>query len=246
MRIADNEIKQIVKTLEQIGHSVGVETAFRDWCECAALALANGCDILHGKRWQAREARYLEIIKRYDEPNLFAGMLAHLTRAFEEDPWQDYLGRVYMECFGGNKRLGQCFTPIPVCEICAEASLPDDEIKTRHKPITIADECCGGGAMLIAACKVLSKRGVDWQRDARFHCADLDTLCVHMCYVQLSLLGARAIVLHQNTITQQVFDGFVTPMELLWPVLPANDPAESFDDAFSLDNQPLLFGGKNV
>lgn len=242
MRIADNEVKQIVKTLEQIGHSTGVETAFRDWCECAALALANGCDITLDKRWQAREARYLEIVKRYDASALFADMLARLTRAFETDPWQDYLGRVYMECLGGNKRLGQCFTPIHVCEICAEASLQDGEIKARRKPITIADECCGGGAMLIAACKVLSKRGVDWQRDVRFHCADLDTLCVHMCYIQLSLLGARALVLHQNSITRQVFNKFVTPMEMLWPSMPSSDIAESIDDAFLLDNSPLLFG----
>lgn len=243
MGIADNEIKQIVKTLERIGYSVGVETAFRDWCECAALALANGCDITQGKRWKAREARYLEIVKRYDDPALFADMLARLTRAVEDDPFQDYLGRVYMECFGGNKRLGQCFTPMPVCEMCAEASLPDDELK-QHKIITIADESCGGGAMLIAACKVLSKRGVDWRRAVRFHCADLDTLCVHVCYVQLSLLGARAIVLHQNSITRQVFDRFVTPMELLWPVLPVIDlvQEESIDDVFSLSNQPLLFG----
>ena len=40
MRVANNEINQIVKTLEQIGHSIGVETAFRDWCECATLAFS--------------------------------------------------------------------------------------------------------------------------------------------------------------------------------------------------------------
>lgn len=39
MRITETEIKEIIKLLERLGYSMGVETVFRDWCECFALAL---------------------------------------------------------------------------------------------------------------------------------------------------------------------------------------------------------------
>lgn len=221
MRIVDTEIKEIIKSLEKIGYSVGVETVFRDWCECAALAFSNGCDLLHGAVWERREKRYLDIIGKYKkDAGLFAEMLAHLTNAFETDPWQDHLGRIYMECFGGNKHMGQCFTPIDVCRVCASVTgLPKPgERSTLYEP------ACGGGAMVIAYLRECREAGYDYQKLLRIYAADLDALCVHMCYVQLSLLGARATVAQQNTITLKTYDVFKTPMEMLWPatILPTD------------------------
>jgi type I restriction-modification system DNA methylase subunit len=150
-------------------------------------------------------------------------MCADLTTAFEADPFHDYLGESYMELFGeckGKKNtLGQCFTPIEVCECCAEMALVIERLKEeiQERVVTIADEAVGGGAMLIAACKVLHNHGINYQKRVRFYAADLDPACVYMCYVQLSLLGCRAYVKRQNTITMQVFDEFKTPMEMLYP-----------------------------
>lgn len=215
MKAVDAEIKQIVKTLEQIGYSVGVETVFRDWCECCALAIANGCDPLRGKTWERREKRYLDIIGRYKkDAALFPDMLVHLTNAFEIDPWNDYLGRVYMECFGGNKNLGQCFTPQAVCEACAKlVDVPKD-----REPHTLYEPACGGGAMIIAYLKECHDAGYEYQRLLKIYAADLDSLCCHMCFVQLSLLGARATVARQNALSLETFDIFETPMERLWPM----------------------------
>lgn len=216
MRIIDDNIKKIVKALEEIGYSVGVETVFRDWCECSALAIANGCDLLHGEVWERREKRYLDIIGKYKaNAGRFAEMLAYLTDAFNADPFHDYLGRVYMECFGGNKNLGQCFTPEGVCEVCAHTAI--DSIPKNGEYKTLYEPACGGGAMTIAALGVLHRAGYNYQRYLRITTEDLDSLCVHMCYVQLSLLGARAFVYHKDTITQKTYDLFVTPGEALWP-----------------------------
>ena len=237
MRITDTEIKEIIKLLERLGYSMGVETVFRDWCECFALALANGCDLLHGPVWEKREKRYLDIIGKYKEPALFTEMCAHLTNAFEADPWQDHLGRVYMECFGGNKNLGQCFTPQAVCEVCANtAGIPE-----KGKPSTLYEPACGGGAMVIAYLKACHLAGYEYQRLLRIQAADLDSLCVHMCFIQLSLLGARAIVSQQNTITLETFDVFKTPMEMLWPALLCGNPEPLADDmAAIIEENPWL------
>lgn len=214
MRIADENIKEIIKRLETLGYSQGVETVFRDWCECAALALANGCDVLHGETWVRREKRYMSIVKKYNKPELFPEMFALLTDTFEADPWKDHLGRIYMECFGGNKGLGQCFTPESVCECCAAVA----GVPANGEPATVGEPACGGGAMIIAYLKRCYEAGYDYQRLLTIHATDLDSLCVHMCYIQLSLLGARAIIQQADSIKQQVYDTFVTPYEALYPI----------------------------
>lgn len=234
MRITETEIKEIIKILERLGYSMGVETVFRDWCECFALALANGCDLLHGPVWEKREKRYLDIIGKYKEPVLFTEMCAHLTNAFEADPWQDHLGRVYMECLGGNKNLGQCFTPQGVCDACANiAGVPE-----KGKPSSLYEPACGGGAMVIAYLKACHLAGYEYQRLLRIYAADLDSLCVHMCFIQLSLLGARATVAQQNTITLKTFDVFKTPMEMLWPAILCGNPED--DTAAIIKENPWL------
>lgn len=214
MKAVDTEIKLIVKSLNALGQSIGVETVFRDWCECSALTIANSIDVIHGSLWERREKRYLDVIARYKEDVYeFVGMLARLTQAFEIDPWCDHLGRIYMECFGGNKNLGQCFTPPAVCEACAKLiDVPKD-----HEPHTLYEPACGGGAMIIAYLKECHEAGYEYQRLLKIYAADLDALCCHMCYVQLSLLGARATVAQQNALSLETYDVFETPMERLWP-----------------------------
>lgn len=210
------EIKEWVKCFNAIHPKYDPQALFRDWAECFALSISNSIAPPHSPLWEKREKRYLEIVKRYDSKDVqtFPELCAWLTMAFESDPFDDYLGRIYMEIFGGNKGLGQCFTPIDVCEACAGMAVKpkDGEVQT------LADECSGGGAMLIAACGAYHKAKVDYQRWLKITAGDLDKLCVHMTYIQLSMIGARAKVYHRDTLTRQCFDVFVTPMEILWPM----------------------------
>lgn len=218
-------ITDFLKAFNGISGRYDPNTLFRDWCECFALAIANGCTLHDSPLWTKRENTYLDIIKKYDvqAQKAFPEMCAHLTLAFELDPFDDYLGRIYMELFGGGikkKKLGQCFTPMDVCRACAEMTVEpkDGEV------MTIADECVGGAAMLIAACEVYHKRGIDYQRWLKITAGDLDALCVHMTYIQLSLIGARADVYHRDAITRKCFDVFTTPMEILWPLKLGSSP----------------------
>lgn len=199
------------------------EGVYRDWAACFALAIANGSDPMHGETWERRENQYLEIVHRYPAEAVrehFPRMCACLTEAFEKEPFEDYLGCLYMEMCGTAKSkkngMGQCFTPIDVCRACAITTLGDID-PNGTDTITINDPAVGGGAMLIAACGYLKERGINYQKRVRFYANDLDLLCVHMCYIQMTLLGARAIVEHKDTITQKCYDRFVTPMEALYP-----------------------------
>ena len=211
-----NRVKEIVSSIQSLQRH-NPETLFRDWPRCFAISIQNSCDLFHGPQWEKREQQYMELTKRYTEAELnkFADMFACLVSAFESDPFQDYLGTIYMELFGGTKQLGQCFTPMNICRVCAETTIGDD---IPDEPRTIADECCGGGAMLIAACEHYRNHGINYQRNLIIAAADLDSLCVHMTYIQLSLLGARATVYHMDSLSRQTYACFVTPMEMIRPV----------------------------
>ena len=212
--IAETEKKEILKTLNELGRAHGVERVFRDWCNMTAMAFSNACTLQYSKLWKKREEEYKKILERYGDNEPFAHMTTCLTNIFEEDTFNDHLGRIYMETFGGNRNLGQVFTPYSVARACAVCAIEKPTAEFKR----VNDCACGGGAMLIAACEAYHKAGVNYQRYLKLYAEDLDTLCVHMCYIQLSLIGARAIVSCRNSLTMETFDRFITPMEYLWPM----------------------------
>ena len=44
---------------------------------------------------------------------------------------------------------------------------------------------------------------------------DIDLKCVHMCYLQLSLLGIPAVVIHGNSLTLEEHSHWFTPAYIL-------------------------------
>ena len=242
MRVLDDWLK----TFNTLSPRYDSSTLFRDWCHCYAIAIANTVTLEHTPLWEAREKQYLEIVKRYDNKDVqvFPTLCDLLVQAFNRYPFEDYLGSLYMELFGGNKQLGQCFTPMSLYKPCAKVSVQPREGEVQ----TLADECSGGGAMLIAACEVYQDAGIDYQRWLKITAGDLDKLCVHMTYIQLSLIGARATVFHHDALSREHFDTFVTPMEILWPLkypvknttTPPTQPTQSTPHQ-SLPHQRTLF-----
>ena len=56
--------------------------------------------------------------------------------------------------------------------------------------------------MIIAACKVLHEAGFDFQRRLDVVAQDLDWKGVYMTYLQLSLIGCRAVVVQGDTLIE--------------------------------------------
>jgi len=80
----------------------------------------------------------------------------------------------------------------------------------KIRKITVLEPSCGGGAMILAAAKVLWKNGINYQQAMDVVAQDLDWKGVYMCYVQLSLLGISAICVQGNTLTEP-YDPHGTP-----------------------------------
>ena len=63
---ANEIIDEIVKDISYIGKKHNFQMVFSDWVEMMAIAIQNSCT-LHDNIWQARENKYLSIVKKYTQ-----------------------------------------------------------------------------------------------------------------------------------------------------------------------------------
>ena len=206
----------IIKMMNTLGHRHDSWRVFSDFVEMAAISIANACDQLHPDR-EKREARYMEIIKPYapDELSEFAKMFGLLTEELEKEP-TDVLGQIFMEMDLGSKWHGQFFTPYSLCKAITSMMSEDIDEQIKKKGFfTVHEPGSGGGAMLIAFAESMQQRKINFQQHLHVTAQDLDLKAVHMSYVQLSLLGIPARVVHGNTLLNESRSVWYTPMHIM-------------------------------
>ena len=194
-----------VKLFNELTYRFSPWEVWKDFIVMYACALANPFDKVH---FEAREDLYLKIILKYNkkEQELFPQLVAEVVNALEENPEQDFLGKLFMDFELGNHMAGQFFTPYHVCECMAKMTvgniLPQIE---EQGYISINDCCCGAGATLIAgiheAKRVLDGK-LNWQNHVLITGQDIDRTTALMCYIQLSLLGAAGYIKIGNSLTE--------------------------------------------
>ncbi|CAD7740979.1 hypothetical protein LMG31884_47130 (plasmid) [Xanthomonas hydrangeae] len=189
---------------------------FRDFCEMAALSISNAVD---RSQYAGREARFLEIEKRYtpEERERFQRMLAELVMCLEEG-FSDCLGALFMALELGDDWKGQYFTPYEVSRLMAGISAGDLKEKiSGHGFVTVNEPACGAGGMVIAFADELRSQGLNHSEAMHAVSIDIDPTAVHMAYVQLSLLGIPAIVVHGDALwpAEKTWAHWVTPIHVL-------------------------------
>ena len=179
----------------------GRHEVWSDFITMSACAISNASDT---RFQQEREALYMASVKRYtqDEANMLAQMLGFVVMALEENPEQDFLGEMFSGLNLHNEWRGQFFTPYHIGSFMAAINLESamEELKQKEY-ITVNDCCCGAGCLLIAFANEARKAKIDFQNRVVFVAQDLDFIAAMMCYIQLSLLGCKAIVKVGNSLT---------------------------------------------
>lgn len=226
-RVPDNEpkikyekiptINDIIKLLDTGSYKVGRHELLSDVFQCGAIAIANKFDRRQAKK---REETYLSIIKKYDKntqqliTEIFAEISVLLLSQIDMG-FDDYLGELYMLSETSNSKAGQFFTPYHVSKACAELSINKsivNEYIEKDKILTINEPACGAGGMIIAAIDILYNRyRLNYSRNVFVECSDVDQRCVHMTYLQLSLIGVPAIVYQRDTLTMKTWQKWETP-----------------------------------
>ncbi|HEY9144513.1 MAG TPA: N-6 DNA methylase [Arenimonas sp.] len=201
--------KNLANLMRDTAHRWHLWDVYRDFLELAALSIANAILVD-----EAREQRYLACIARYtpDEAARFPKMLGELVMGLEAEP-HDMLGMLFGELEQGNSAMGQFFTPFEVCRLMADLTV-DGEMLDRINQrgfVTVQEPAVGAGAMIIAMATALSAKGVNYQQCMHVTAIDTDLRAVHMAYLQFSLLGIPATVVHGNTLTLQQHSVWHTP-----------------------------------
>ena len=203
-------------------------TVIRDFFELSAISIRNNFD--HGNEYANLEKRYMEIAQGYKKEYLegFAkalGLLGEKIRSAVEGnaPFADWAGELYMDSGTSNGKAGQFFTPYSVSQCMARINFPKDEVRAKlgddpNRVLTIYEPTCGAGGLIVASIDALAEVGVNYSWNAFVDCGDIDTRCVHMTYVTLSLLGVPAVVRLGDALMMEYRQNWFTPAYLMaWP-----------------------------
>ena len=204
----------ITKMLRGVSNRHDLYTVWADFLELSAIAISNGVSFD-----QDREDQYLKTAGRYDSKELMR--LKELFHYFIDTfptPGKDVLGKVFMELGIADKWKGQFFTPDDVCDMMTLCLIDKDTIQSsidKKGFISMNEPSIGGGANAISFANHVTKLGFNHQRDVVVTGVDVDIKSVHMSYVQLSLMGVRAVIVHGNTLSMQEWSHWYTPMYVL-------------------------------
>lgn len=130
--------------------------------------------------------------------------------------YRDVLGEIFRELELFDQGAGQVFTAQPTADLMGDLAL--DEVRVREEIarqgfVTVAENCCGSGALILGYLNSLLDIGVNPCRQVFVKAADLDTRCIKMAFVQLSLYCIPAVVEQRNVVTGEVFGKpLVTPI----------------------------------
>jgi len=205
----DQFAKLFVGRVEEVAHRSRKVDVFRDFLAMATYAISNSMVFS-----QAHEDDYMRIIGKYDkaDASAFGDLLAITVEALEHGR-DDFLGHVYMSQEMAIAEAGQFFTPSCVADMMGKMTFAGmKEVAEKNGYVTVNDPACGGGVQLIGAYKAAIEQGMNPSTQLCVYAEDIDTTCVYMTYVQLSLLGLPALVSHRNTISMETWAQWRTPL----------------------------------
>ena len=212
-----HHIRNIVKLLESARYRHDMYRVFSDCMEAMAITFSNAVDL---RQRDAREARYLEIVRRYEREvvETFPKILGEVTMAMEAAPG-DVLGTVFGQMELHNTARGQFFTPYEVCRLMARLQIGDGahlrEIVDRNGFALAQEPACGAGAMVIALAQEMQDAGINYQQHLHVTAIDVDSRAAHMAYVQFTLMHIPALVIVGNSLTLEEREHWYTPAHVL-------------------------------
>jgi type I restriction-modification system DNA methylase subunit len=222
--------KEFIATVTKGAYRFRTWEIFSDFCQMGAISLYQPFRLS-----EDLEEEYLKIIGKYnkEEVQIFPKLLSLVVMGLSAK-MGDFLGECFHELNLGSKYKGQFFTPYYISKLMASIlGESTKEIETMSEP------ACGAGGMIIARADVLQGFGINYQKTMIVQAVDIDSLCVHMCYIQLTLLHIPAEVVHGNSLSLEVFNTWYTPayiMNNIHEKLQGNSSSSTNDNKIILED----------
>ncbi|MFZ2190022.1 MAG: N-6 DNA methylase [Candidatus Magasanikiibacteriota bacterium] len=200
--------KKFISLLSKIDYTKRLFEVFNDFCILGTYSLALPFyKDLASKELEKVYARYTrEQLIKFDE--MFTVMVEGM-----EIHNGDFLGEIFGECEFRNDRQGQFFTPYNVSLMIAKMTFSGcKEQIERNGFITMNEPASGSGGMVIAFRQVMIDEQCNPSRDVFVVTQDISELAFMMCYIQCSLYGLAAEVVHGNTLSMEIWRVLKTPV----------------------------------
>ena len=223
--------KGIVNGLKSLSARHSLWSVFEDWLKVCAISISNSVDWNHQEE---REKEYLETINKYnaDEQKILVETFSELVVSLQKEQTRcgptDLLGKVFHSLELHNKYHGQFFTPFHICEFMGEIALGDggeagntvSKNLSQKGYISVCEPAVGSGGMVLGLANAMFKQKLNYSEQMVAYCCDIDIKCVHMAYLQLSLYVIPAVIIHGNSLTQEEWSQWYTPVYMLrgWPL----------------------------
>ena len=217
------ECKELCKSLTSVSDRYSTWQVFEDWLAMSAIAISNAVDLIQKDE---REKQYLEIVKKYNSQELtkiaecLGLLVGQLDKEYKTSGITDLLGKVFHALNLHNEYHGQFFTPFHICECMGRMTFDGSEpsVETTLKEqnyISILEPCVGSGGLVLGFAKAMQEEKHNPQQELCVTAIDIDIKCVHMAYLQLSLFGIPAVVVHGNSLTEEQWSVWRTPAYIL-------------------------------
>jgi len=225
------DIERIEKIFDKFAYKVDRARLYSDFFAILAYRISNAVD---GRHRTERTKALAEIEKHYD-----AGDRALLDEAIRElmniylrivdgeRECSDVLGELFMRSQTASSKTGQFFTPFDVSRLCAEITVSNNAehiiasqlgknlaagLAEGPGFVTLEEPTCGSGGMVLAVADTLTQKfGINVTQSLLVHAADIDARCVHMAYIQMSLMGIPAVIHHRDTLSLETWGEWHTP-----------------------------------
>lgn len=197
--------KDFVNTFEKIAYRYDPRTVWTDFVNMVACEISNVVDL---EMKEERGKSYAATVSKYSkgDMDLFAQLEATLVTALDDNPAQDFLGKLYMLLGLGVSARAQIFTPWDVATVVSRLPLsPPGLLETLEEKgfVSIFDPACGAGCILLAIASefVVYTKGGDFHKGLLLVGQDIDRTAAQMCYIQMSLIGCAGYVIVGDTLT---------------------------------------------
>lgn len=205
--------KDFIKTIDSMDRSKSRGEHFRNFCEMTYCAYAK-TTAQNKERADKLEDQYMSIVGTYknkDDVRLMPKLVSITMLALHEKGC-DFLGEIAAELGTLDKKNGQFFTPYDVSKLMAHIILPDIESLIKEDGFfTLNDPAAGAGCMVLCAADIVQEKGFEPMDCMSVQVTELNKSTYHMLFVQLTLRGIAAEVIHGNSLSLETFESAYTP-----------------------------------
>lgn len=135
--------KEFLRLFNQLTYSRSAWQVWEDLMTVMACSICNAVD-RRKEPFERREKQYERAIKDLGNVDIPAQIFGIIVRALDENPNQDFLGRIYMNLNLGSHWHGQFFTPYHICELMAKLQIGEEcqsEIEKKGVHIRLRSMC---------------------------------------------------------------------------------------------------------